>query len=762
MQNLLVQRSIFILLFIATIISAGLTQQVTRLEVEFKHNNQILKNALTGGLDTPQFMELDLNNDGIQDLMVFDRVGFLSLTFLNGGTPNTIDYTYAPEYEDIFPQGLRNWVAPRDYNADGVMDLFVHSTTPGVDGIEVYRGFYENDRLQFEKIRFPEENLDILYFPLANGGKTQLYVSSIDYPAIDDIDLDGDLDIITFNQGGGVMELYKNLSVEEGFGTDSLIYILADSCWGGVYETGISVAVELSATPGDCATGLVSNNVDDRHAGSTLLTLDYNGDGVKEMILGDLSFDNLNLLINAGTNEEAWMNAQINEFPVDQPLDLTTFPSAFYLDVNNDGAKDLISCPNVRARGDNYENAWLYINNGATDQPDFEFQTKRFLVDGMIDVGSDAHPVFVDVNGDDLLDMVIGNLRLYSRENTDDARLFYYENTGTAENPIFNLITDDWIGFSDFNSTTFDFTPSFGDLDNDGDLDLLVGDDFGKLFYAENKGGAGNPMVFNEFIYQYMDIDIGKAARPQIIDMNGDGLLDIILGERGGNNDDNGACGTVNYFQNIGSATQPMFGSDVKEAPNSDCFGRIFTIPTNAILSYSSPVFWDYGDHIEVFVGTEVGGIKRYAVEENNPTGTFTTINESLLNTDIGNRLSPSLADINNDGFLDIAVGNARGGISFFTTDIATKSETSTIDIAEDLNIKIYPNPAREVLYISFSEIEKTAQQLEVFNVNGQLVHQQSLSDLNTKISIQDWTAGIYVVRIFGKTGWSYSKVVIE
>lgn len=762
MQKLQLKHLSLIFLVFSLFINTAYSQEISRLDIEFRHGGQVLKNALTGGLDTPQFGEMDFNNDGIQDLLIFDRVGFLPITFINGGTPNTTDYTYAPAYESIFPKNLRNWVMPRDYNGDGIMDLFAHPSTPGVDGIEVYKGYYDNDLLQFEKVTFPEENFDIIYFPLNSGGKTQLYVSSIDYPAIDDIDGDGDLDIVTFNPGGGVMELYQNQSVEQGFGTDSLIYLLTDSCWGGVYETGISVAVELSNTPGECAFGLVSETVDERHAGSTLLTLDYNGDGVKEMILGDLSFDNLNLLINNGDKDQAWMNEQLNEFPVDKAVDLTTFPVAFYLDINNDGAKDLIACPNVRGRGDNYENVWLYLNNGTTEQPDFRFETKRFLVDEMIDVGSDAHPTFVDVNGDGLLDLIVGNLRLYSRENTEDARLFYYENTGTAEVPVFSLITDDWMGFSDFNSTTFDFAPGFGDLDNDGDLDLLVGDDFGKLFYAENKGGAGNPMVFNEFTYQYMDIDIGKAARPQVIDINGDGLQDLVLGERGGNNDDNGACGTVNYFQNVGSATQAMFGSEEEEAPNTNCLGRIFTIPPNAILSYSAPVFWDFGDHIEAFVGTEATGIKRYSDINSNPNSTYTLVSESFLPMDIGNRLSPTVADINNDGFLDMAVGNARGGLSILTTGIKTKTEVSTTEIAEDLNIRIYPNPAQNVLNIDLLEVENAGQRLEIFNINGQLMHQQQMNDIQQIINVKDWSAGIYVVRVFNENGWAYRKIVIE
>jgi hypothetical protein len=37
----------------------------------------------------------------------------------------------------------------RDYNDDGIQDLFAYSDVPGIDGILVYKGYYENDRIAF-------------------------------------------------------------------------------------------------------------------------------------------------------------------------------------------------------------------------------------------------------------------------------------------------------------------------------------------------------------------------------------------------------------------------------------------------------------------------------------------------------------------------------------------------------------------------------------------------------------------------------------
>lgn len=53
---------------------------------------QDFKFPWAGGLNAAQFGEVDLNLDGIKDLVVFERHGNRILTFLNGGQSGTIDY----------------------------------------------------------------------------------------------------------------------------------------------------------------------------------------------------------------------------------------------------------------------------------------------------------------------------------------------------------------------------------------------------------------------------------------------------------------------------------------------------------------------------------------------------------------------------------------------------------------------------------------------------------------------------------------------
>ncbi|MEL7021745.1 MAG: T9SS type A sorting domain-containing protein, partial [Bacteroidota bacterium] len=412
----------------------------------------------------------------------------------------------------------------------------------------------------------------------------------------------------------------------------------------------------------------------------------------------------------------------------------------------------------------------LHLNNGATDRPDFIFETDRFLVDQMIDVGADAKPVLVDVNADGLLDLLVGNQWLYSRDNNEDARIFYYENVGTASAPSFQLADEDWMRLSQFNNTTFDFAPAFGDLDADGDLDMIIGDDKGKLFFSENEGGTTGAMVFNNFVYAYMDIDVGKAARPQIIDLNGDGLLDLVLGERGGNNnvDGSGVCGTLNYYQNVGTINAPQFntvdGGKPDLAPNTSCLGQVLTIPPNGVLSYSDPVFWDYGDRRELFVGTEFGDVIRYNNITTNPNDVYQIESANVLSTYVGARISPALADINGDKKLDMVVGNARGGLSFFTSDIEVETPASATDLSEDLQLSIFPNPAASSFEIRLYDesIANYRCQVEVFGVDGQLMYRAAMTNPWTRIESKDWSPGLYMVKVSSREQQSYRKIIIQ
>lgn len=718
------------------------------LNVPVEVDGQLLKFPFTGGINTPQPNEVDLNQDGLMDLYVFDREGDVGLTFINQGDSN---YQYVPGFARFFPEDISNWVILRDYDNDGIMDLFTHpQKLDVVNGIAVFKGYYENGHIAFERFHF-DYNLDIIPITLSNGTQTQLYVSNVDYPAIDDMDCDGDLDVLTFNVAGGQIELYLNRSEEQGYGRDSLIFELTDNCWGGIFETSISPEVILASQPGDCANFGGDTPISVRHPGSTLLTLDIDNDGDKDLILGDITYNSVSLLNNAGTCDQAWINDQDASYPsYDIPVDVPVFPAAFFLDVNGDGAKDLLAAPNAPNGGENKESLLFYENTNTTELPDFEFRQNDFLVDEMLDFGAGSAPAFFDYNADGLLDLVVGSDGFYEPFGERDSRLFLLENVGTLDAPAFRLVDDDYLGLNAFDAF-YAFTPTFGDLDGDGDLDILVGEYTGGLFYAENTAGAGNTASFGSWQYSYADINVGLLSAPAIVDLDRDGLPDLIVGERSGN---------VNFFKNTGTPSEPSFNSDPAAAPNIFALGNINTSQPGFTVGHGSPLVLDQEGTYLLFMGTDINGIEVYTGIEGNYDGIFQLEAEQLGDLRVGTRVRPAIADWDNDGFLELIVGNDRGGLNAFNTDLTPSSTTNTITSSLD-HIQLSPNPASDWLNINFGTASDSGE-LSLYNGIGQRLRSEVWTGNTHQLSVQQLPSGVYFLEFISGARRTVRKIVKE
>jgi len=112
----------------------------------FTINGEVLENPMTGGWTGPQLNEIDLNMDGWQDLMVFDRRGNIARTFLHDGVAGSLNYAHDPFYEATLPSMVK-FVKVVDYNADGVPDIFTGSVVSG--GIAVYKGSWDGQRISY-------------------------------------------------------------------------------------------------------------------------------------------------------------------------------------------------------------------------------------------------------------------------------------------------------------------------------------------------------------------------------------------------------------------------------------------------------------------------------------------------------------------------------------------------------------------------------------------------------------------------------------
>lgn len=700
-----------------------------------------LLNPWLGGLDLPQFSGADIDRDGKEDLLIFDKKGNKTLVLLkqDDGT-----YKYAPDLEDVFPT-MVDFALFKDYNCDGLVDIFCQTNA----GIKVYQQKLVAGEISFELVS------NQLMFDY-NGFPLNLYNVNGDIPGIEDVDGDGDLDIITFPLFSGSVTLFRNISQESGYGCDSLIFEDYASCWGYFRENNSNNQIDFDIT---CKGGghLPIPGVAPKHVGSSILIFDPNEDNRMDLLLGDVSFNSLIYLQNDNTNLDAHMD--INEsdytFPsYDTIIELEVFPAAYYLDVTNDGKKDLLISPNSTVDHVNTTSSWLYENTGNASSR-FNFLKKNFLIDETIDLGSYSYPTFFDQNGDGLLDLIVANGYVFETLGATKSSLYYYKNVGSDTMPIFELVEEDYLGLENLNSGYF--RPTFGDLDNDGDLDLIIGDKDGYLNYYENTAGAGAEAIFVQSQMQYFGIDVGDYAHPQLVDVNKDGLLDLIIGRAA-------SYGEILYYWNYGTASTPLFSLDSVNM----AFGNVQTNEPGFVQGYSSPFILETDTQNYLYTGSDLGYVSKYLINEDSlKTGTFYMESPSILASKVGLRSTISILDINNDGALDYFLGNSRGGVSFYAekaptdTTVIDTSNVSIRDIDEFLNFRLYPNPTNGIIYV---ELENSVNNfnIEIVNVLGQIILKENKNTSNFQLNLSNLNKGIYYVKIADNFGNSFVKSFLK
>ena len=679
-----------------------------------------LTNAWAGGFNSPQFSEIDLNGDGIKDLFAFERNWYgVVKTFINSGTTDQVDYKHDARYQHKFPV-MHNWTLLADYNCDGKKDIF--TSVPA--GVALYR----NESGPVPGLKFTL--VSPLLLSETSLGLTYLYVSPPDIPAITDVDGDGDMDILSFDVLGNAMMFHKNMSIEKYGNCNSLEFELQSSCWGYFSESSMDNSITLFDTCSENSSREIKGN---RHAGSASLALDLTGNGLLDLLLGDISFNNLVRLNNEGTKNIASMTSQDTMFPsYSTPVNLTVFPAAFHLDVNNDNKQDLIISPNNPNTSENFNNILYYKNAGTDLVPIFEFQDNDFLQGEMIDVGEGARPVFFDANSDGLLDIIIGNFGYFVSSGNFDSKLALLLNTGTLTDPSFDMVDRDYADLSSFNINSV--YPTFGDMDADGDKDMIIGNEDGQLHYFVNNADTGSPAEFSLSKPVYMNIDVGETAMPQIVDVNRDGKLDMIVGER---------SGTIDYFENIGTPTEALFTS----SPTNDFFGAVDVL-LECCSGYSAPFLTNdsVGNYV-LYVGSEQGFLYQYNNIDGNLNGSFNIVDSLFLS---GLNITISGPDLNNDGNTELIYGEYAGGITVLKKGIPSYigiRETNT----DNINVDVFPNPAKSVVYLQLrGKPYYENVNVQILNFLGQVIstHQFTYSGSEMKIDLEGTSPGIYLTRI--------------
>lgn len=729
-------------------------------------NGDPLSKAWAGGLNFPQISDIDLDGDGDKDLLLFDRSGNKVVILRNNAAQGQNTYTFTHAFDDLYPfSELREWVLLRDYNGDGKEDIFSYS----LGGFACYKNTSLGNEASFVMV---DTLVRSNYYPT----DANLYVTQVDIPGIEDIDGDGDLDVITFSIFGNYMEHHRNLSMERYGTADSLEFEVYNRCWGFFAENLNNNSVYLNTIcnynlpnprMGELIADATTSTIRDEkirgqdphlegeraHVGSTNLPIDLDGDGDKDLLVGDVLSPTLLALTNGADLDSAYMVAQDSLFPVyDEPAILEVFPAAYYEDVDFDGRRDLLVAPNSESLSENEKSLWYYTNTGSDIAPVFDKQSEDLFQGDMVDVGEGAYPVPFDIDGDGSMDLLVSNYGYFDPSGVYPCKIAALRNTGTASSPAFELVSTDYMALST-SGIGNSMYPAFGDLDGDGDKDMLVGDLQGKVHYFRNDPVGttaqfvlAEPTILAVVNNDTIDLDVGLFATPQLFDVDDDGVLDLLIGERNGN---------VNYYRMLDPAPQQLW-----ELVN-DSVGA-FTV-AEFVTGYSVPFMYlnSLGQR-ELVVGSESGWIHQYDGIENNVDGVWNLVDGTWQDVREGKLSAVALHDFNADGYLDAVIGNYRGGISYWRNDFAA-SVDSHRPVSNDAAFTLAPNPTTGSTALLLNVPQVPGSRLEILNSVGQVMISQPVRGRRSEVDTRQLPPAVYMVRLIaGARTWTQRLVVMR
>src|ERR1041384_4874770 len=161
-------------------------------------NGKSLAMPWSGGLNSAQINTIDFDGDGKEDIVVYDRAAARIMPFRSIGNK----YEYAPDYAVVFPESVNAWMLLRDFNCDGKKDLF----TSDPFGIVVF----VNTTKPGQQLSWRPFNPGYPLLTKGFNGDINLKINDVDIPSIDDVDNDGDLDILAMRFVGiGTVEWHK-------------------------------------------------------------------------------------------------------------------------------------------------------------------------------------------------------------------------------------------------------------------------------------------------------------------------------------------------------------------------------------------------------------------------------------------------------------------------------------------------------------------------------------------------------------------------
>lgn len=316
--------------------------------------------------------------------------------------------------------------------------------------------------------------------------------------------------------------------------------------------------------------------------------------------------------------------------------------------------------------GDFFEAGILLVRNlGSCSAPSLRSEPINWPMNDPVTTSGYNAPVLLDVDADSDLDMVFGVLGgAFNSNSTTRDNFYLMEQTSDG---TFEVATTRFLYDLDVGSESI---VKLADLDADGDLDMIVGNKIeptnqktSLMFVFENVGSTTDPA----FVYkETMDLISTYHHNPAIADIDADGDLDFLIGKWNKE---------MALWRNDGSAEAYEF-TEVEP---------VYTALTRG--QNAAPVLVDLdndGDYD--LVAGEASGSLNYWVNNGTPQApAFELVSDTWLDIDIGRRSFPTFADLDGDGDQDMIVGSDLEGLFFFentgTPESASFEARGTLDV---------------------------------------------------------------------------------
>jgi hypothetical protein len=234
-----------------------------------------------------------------------------------------------------------------------------------------------------------------------------------------------------------------------------------------------------------------------------------------------------------------------------------------------------------------------------------------------------------DWNEDGKKDIIFGS---------DSGRVYVYLNKGNNQQPLFDKLKplpNVKIGM--------DSHPYIADWNNDGKKDFIIGSSTGEISVFINKETNQQPFFDEEIKLNGGNLDVGFSSSPAIVDWNGDGKKDLIIGSR---------SGKVFVFFNLGFDNAPTFQSDL------DGIETGIKVP-----GYATPfiVDWNNDGKFDVVSGSSDGKVHIFTNEgdsKNPKFGKGQILNVNNKEFKLGSHSSVAALDWDDDGKTDLLIYN--------------------------------------------------------------------------------------------------------